>query len=312
MSGQDTGARDTGGRDAGGRDVSARDTGRDVSARETRRDAGRDVSARDAAGRDAGRDVSAREAGGRGGVGRRPVSPVALVTGASGGLGRELALELDAAGCRVAVHFNSSRQAAEEVAGKLVNDHVVVGGDVADHGAVLAMAAEIEAVLGPVDVLVNNGGIRRDALMAMQSPADWRRVVDTNLVGSFHTARVCVPGMLRARWGRVVNIVSPSALIATAGQTAYSASKAGLVGMTRTLAAECGRRGVTVNALSPGFMITGMTDTLPQKVIEAMRDKAPIPRFVTPQEVARAIHLFLDQDCMTGQVISIDSGASIT
>ncbi|MGW2254334.1 SDR family NAD(P)-dependent oxidoreductase [Kitasatospora sp. NPDC001660] len=244
--------------------------------------------------------------------GRRPAAPVALVTGASGGLGRELALELDAAGCRVAVHYNSSREGALEVAGRLVNDHVVVGGDVADHDAVVAMVARITAALGPVDVLVNNGGIRRDALMAMQSPADWRQVIDTNLIGSFHTTRVCVPGMLRSRWGRVVNVVSPSALIATAGQTAYSASKAGLIGLTRTLAAECGRRGVTVNALSPGFMITGMTDTLPQRVIEAMRDKAPIPRFVTPREVARSIHLFLEQDCMTGQVISIDSGASIT
>ncbi|WP_371515388.1 SDR family NAD(P)-dependent oxidoreductase [Kitasatospora sp. NBC_01300] len=244
--------------------------------------------------------------------GQRPASPVALVTGASGGLGRELALALDAAGCRVAVHYNSARQAAEEVAGKLAGDHVLVTGDVADYAQVTAMYERITEALGPVDVLVNNGAVRKDALMAMQDPAQWRQVIDTNLVGSFHTARVCVPAMLRARWGRVVNIVSPSALIATAGQTAYAASKAGLIGLTRTLAAECGRRGVTVNALSPGFMITGMTDTLPEHVVAGMRDKVPVPRFVTPQEVARSIGLFLDQDCMTGQVISIDSGASIT
>ncbi|MFJ8477313.1 SDR family NAD(P)-dependent oxidoreductase [Kitasatospora sp. NPDC094011] len=244
--------------------------------------------------------------------GERPAHPVALVTGASGGLGRELALELDAAGCRVAVHYNSSREQAEEVAGKLVNDHVLVTGDVGDWQAVTALHARIREALGEVGVLVNNGAIRRDSLMAMQDPAQWRQVVDTNLVGAFHTARACVPAMLRARWGRVVNIVSPSALIATPGQTAYSASKAGLIGMTRTLAAECGRRGVTVNALSPGFMITGMTDTLPAHVIDAMRERIPVPRFVTPREVARSIGLFLDQDCMTGQVLSIDSGASIT
>ncbi|MEU9073964.1 SDR family oxidoreductase [Kitasatospora sp. NPDC004745] len=244
--------------------------------------------------------------------GVRPDAPVALVTGASGGLGRELALELDAAGCRVAVHYNSAREAAEDVAGKLVNAHVVVTGDVADFAAVTAMYERIGEVLGPVDVLVNNGAVRKDALMAMQDPVQWRQVIDTNLVGAFHTARVCVPAMLRARWGRVVNIVSPSALIATAGQTAYAASKAGLVGLTRTLAAECGRRGVTVNALSPGFMITGMTDTLPEHVVTGMLQKVPVPRFVTPREVARSIGLFLDQDCMTGQVISIDSGASIT
>ncbi|MFI8461110.1 SDR family oxidoreductase [Kitasatospora sp. NPDC085464] len=249
---------------------------------------------------------------GKDAFGARPVSPVALVTGASGGLGSELALALDAAGCRVAVHYNSSRDGAQKTAAQLTNAHVLVTGDVADYGAVTAMYEEISAALGPVDVLVNNGAIRKDSLMAMQDPAQWRQVIDTNLVGSFHTARVCVPAMLRARWGRIVNIVSPSALIATAGQTAYSASKAGLIGLTRTLAAECGRRGVTVNALSPGFMITGMTDTLPEHVIAGMRDKVPVPRFVTPREVARSITLFLDQDCMTGQVISIDSGASIT
>ncbi|MFJ7275781.1 SDR family oxidoreductase [Kitasatospora sp. NPDC098663] len=249
---------------------------------------------------------------GKGVFGQRPASPVALVTGASGGLGRELALALDAAGCRVAVHYNSARRGAEEVAGELAGDHVLVTGDVADYAQVTAMYERITEALGPVDVLVNNGAVRRDALMAMQDPAQWRQVIDTNLVGSFHTARVCVPAMLRARWGRVVNIVSPSALIATAGQTAYAASKAGLIGLTRTLAAECGRRGVTVNALSPGFMITGMTDTLPEHVVAGMREKVPVPRFVTPREVARSIGLFLDQDCMTGQVVSIDSGASIT
>ncbi|MBT2479860.1 SDR family NAD(P)-dependent oxidoreductase [Streptomyces sp. ISL-94] len=245
-------------------------------------------------------------------AGVRPQSPVALVTGASGGLGQALALELDALGCRVAVHYNSSRQAAEAVREKLVNPSVLVTGDVGSWEATQALYAEISDGLGPVDVLVNNGAIRKDSLMAMQNPAEWAQVIQTNLIGSFHTARASVPYMLRQRWGRVINIVSPSGIIATAGQTAYSASKAGLIGFTRTLAAECGRRGVTVNALSPGFMITGMTDTLPDRVIEGMEDKAPIPRFVTVEEVARSVGLFLDQDCMTGQVVSIDSGVSIT
>ncbi|QXE33142.1 SDR family NAD(P)-dependent oxidoreductase [Streptomyces sp. GMY02] len=244
--------------------------------------------------------------------GSRPEQPVALVTGASGGLGQALALELDALGCRVAVHYNSSETQARAVQEKLGNDSVLVTGDVGDWDAVNAMYARISDELGPVDVLVNNGAIRKDSLMAMQSPADWAQVIQTNLVGSFHTARVAVPYMLRRRWGRIINVVSPSGLIATAGQTAYSASKAGLIGLTRTLAAECGRRGVTVNALSPGFMITGMTKDLPGRVIEGMEDKAPIPRFVTVEEVARSASLFLDQDCMTGQVISIDSGVSIT
>ncbi|PRH79455.1 3-oxoacyl-ACP reductase [Streptomyces solincola] len=244
--------------------------------------------------------------------GERPEQPVALVTGASGGLGQALAVELDALGCRVAVHYNSSEAAARAVQDKLHNDSVVVTGDVGDYAAVTALYQEVSEKLGPVDVLVNNGAIRKDALMAMQAPEDWAQVIQTNLVGSFHTARAAVPHMLRRRWGRVVNIVSPSGLIATAGQTAYSASKAGLIGFTRTLAAECGRRGVTVNALSPGFMITGMTVDLPDRVKEGMEGKAPIPRFVTVEEVARSMRLFLEQDCMTGQVISIDSGVSIT
>ncbi|MFF3291632.1 SDR family NAD(P)-dependent oxidoreductase [Streptomyces sp. NPDC003023] len=245
-------------------------------------------------------------------TGSRPEHPVALVTGASGGLGQALALELDALGCRVAVHYNSSKDAARAVQDKLTHDSIVVSGDVGSYEAVTALYEEIKESLGPVDVLVNNGAIRKDALMAMQNPADWAQVIQTNLIGSFHTARVTVPHMLRQRWGRVINVVSPSGLIATAGQTAYSASKAGLIGLTRTLAAECGRRGVTVNALSPGFMITGMTKDLPDRVIEGMEDKAPVPRFVTVEEVARSASLFLDQDCMTGQVISIDSGVSIT
>ncbi|MFE2288791.1 SDR family NAD(P)-dependent oxidoreductase [Streptomyces sp. NPDC059443] len=245
-------------------------------------------------------------------AGERPASPVALVTGASGGLGQALALELDALGCRVAVHYNSSKEAAEAVQEKLTNPSVLVTGDVGSWEATQALYERISAELGPVDVLVNNGAIRKDSLMAMQNPADWAQVIQTNLIGSFHTARVSVPYMLRQRWGRVINIVSPSGIIATAGQTAYSASKAGLIGFTRTLASECGRRGVTVNALSPGFMITGMTNTLPDRVIEGMEGKAPIPRFVTVEEVARSVSLFLDQDCMTGQVVSIDSGVSIT
>ncbi|NDZ80116.1 SDR family oxidoreductase [Streptomyces sp. SID10853] len=245
-------------------------------------------------------------------AGVRPEHPVALVTGASGGLGQALALELDALGCKVAVHYNSSQDTARAVQDKLTNDSALVTGDVGSYEAVSALYEQISEKLGPVDVLVNNGAIRRDQVMAMQKPGDWAAVIQTNLIGSFHTARVCVPHMLRTRWGRVVNVVSPSGLIATAGQTAYSASKAGLIGFTRTLAAECGRRGVTVNALSPGFMITGMTQGLPDQVKDSMEAKAPVPRFVTVEEVARSMGLFLEQDCMTGQVISIDSGVSIT
>jgi 3-oxoacyl-[acyl-carrier protein] reductase len=241
----------------------------------------------------------------------RPDHPVALVTGASGGLGQALAIELDQLGFRVAVHYNSSEGPARAVHSKLVNDSVVVGGDVGSWDAVRGMQARIEAELGPVDVLVNNAAIRKDALMAMQSPEDWRLVIDTNLVGTFHTARAAVPHMLRQRWGRVINVVSPSGLIATAGQTAYGASKAGVIGLTKTLAAECGRRGVTVNALSPGFMETAMTEGASERFKAGIREKLPVPRFTTPDEVARAIGVFLDNDYVTGQVLSVDGGISV-
>jgi 3-oxoacyl-[acyl-carrier protein] reductase len=244
--------------------------------------------------------------------GSRPAAPVALVTGASGGLGQALALELDRQGCRVALHCNRSQDAAEAVRDKLVHDAVVVAGDIGSWDAVVALHDEVVSALGPVDVLVNNAAVRKDALMAMQSPSDWRQVIDTNLVGTFHTTRAVLPTMLRRRWGRVVNVVSPSGLIATAGQTAYSASKAGVIGMTRTLAAECGRRGVTVNALSPGFMETRMTEAVPQAFREQMAAKLPIPRLTTPEEVAASIAFLLDCDYITGQVISIDGGISIT
>jgi 3-oxoacyl-[acyl-carrier protein] reductase len=241
----------------------------------------------------------------------RPDRPVALVTGASGGLGQALAVELDQLGCRVALHYNSSEGPALAIQSKLENDSVVVGGDVASWDAVQQMHARIAEVLGPVDVLVNNAAVRKDALLAMQSPDDWRRVIDVNLVGTFHTARAAVPHMLRQRWGRVINVVSPSGLIATAGQTAYGASKAGVIGLTKTLAAECGRRGVTVNALSPGFMETAMTEGASEKFKAGMRDNLPVPRFTTPDEVARAVGVFLDNDYVTGQVLSVDGGISI-
>ncbi|SDS32246.1 3-oxoacyl-ACP reductase family protein [Actinoplanes derwentensis] len=244
--------------------------------------------------------------------GNRPESPVALVTGASGGLGQALALELDALGCRVAIHYNRSAQDALALRDKLHNDAVVVTGDVGSWDAVQAMHQEISERLGPVDVLVNNAAIRLDQLMAMQAVPDWTSVIQTNLIGTFHTSRVSVPGMLRRRWGRIVNIVSPSGLIASPGQTAYSASKAGVIGFTRTLAAECGRRGVTVNALSPGFMLTNMTSNLSEQVVDGMRTKSPVPGFVSPEEVARSLGFILGSDYLTGQVISIDGGISTT
>lgn len=244
-------------------------------------------------------------------AGARPESPVALVTGASGGLGRAMAVRLDELGFRVAVHYRGAEEEARATAALLTHPTAIVGGDIGDWDDATRIHAETVAALGPVDVLVNNGGIRRDALMAMQDPASWEEVIRTNLLGAFHLSRLAVPGMLSRRWGRIVNVVSPSALIATPGQTAYSSSKAGLIGLTRTLAAECAPRGVTVNALSPGFVETGMTSSLPDAKKNEIRAKCPMRRFGTAEEVARALGFFIDLDYMTGQVVSVDGGVSI-
>jgi 3-oxoacyl-[acyl-carrier protein] reductase len=241
-----------------------------------------------------------------------PQHPVALVTGGSGGLGQALAIELDQLGCQVAIHYNRSDEAAAAVQQKLVNDSVAVKADIGVWEEVESLYSAVVDRLGPVDIVINNAAIRKDTLMAVQSPQDWRRVIDTNLMGTFYVTRVALPHMMRQRWGRVVNVVSPSGLIATAGQTAYSASKAGVIGMTRTLAAECGRRGVTVNALSPGFMATAMTDGLSDKVRAKMLERLPIPRFTTTDEVADTIRFFIDNAYVTGQVVSVDGGISIT
>jgi len=241
----------------------------------------------------------------------RPEHPVALVTGASGGLGGAFAVELDSYGCRVALHYHRSDDEARAIQSRLKHDSVLVQGDVASWESVKELHARVRSELGDVDVLVSNAAIRNDSLMAMQSPASWRQVIDTNLVGTFHVCRAVLPAMLKRRWGRIVNIVSPSGLIATPGQTAYSASKAGMIGLTRTLAAECGRRGVTVNALSPGFMETRLTSGASQQFKDTMAAKLPVPRFTTPEEVAGSIALFLDNDYVTGQVVSVDGGISI-
>ncbi|QDY75229.1 SDR family NAD(P)-dependent oxidoreductase [Streptomyces qinzhouensis] len=242
----------------------------------------------------------------------RPERPVALVTGASGGFGAAVAVELDRLGCRVALHYNRAEDGAREVGMRLTNDSVVVQADVSSWESVTALYRRVAEELGEVDVLVSNAAVRKDALMMSQSPEVWGEVIETNLMGTFHVCRAVLPSMVKRRWGRIINVVSPSALVATSGQTAYAASKAGVIGLTRTLAVECGRRGVTVNALSPGFMETRMTANASEKFRQSLAAKLPVPRLTTPEEVAPAIGVFLDNDYLTGQILSVDGGISLT
>ncbi|MEU6092030.1 3-oxoacyl-ACP reductase family protein [Streptomyces sp. NPDC047085] len=237
---------------------------------------------------------------------------VALVTGASGALGAAVARVLDHRGYRLALHYTSGEDRARKVAAELSGPSALVQADVADWAATRDMVDRVRAELGSISVLVNAGAIRRDGLMVTQSVDDWTRTIAVNLTGTFHTCRAALPDMLRGRWGRVINVVSPAGLLGSRGQTAYSAAKAGVVGMTRSLALECGRFNVTVNALSPGLMATALTEEVPAEVSATLVARTAFGRMGTPDEVARGIELLLDADYMTGQVLSIDGGMSIS
>lgn len=233
---------------------------------------------------------------------------MALVTGGSGGLGAAVCRALDAEGFSVGVHANRRLDVGEKLAAELTNPSFAASADLTAWSQARDLVEQVEHELGPLAVLVNCAGVRRDGLMAGQSPTDWVECVSVNLIGTFHACRAAVPQMLRRRHGRIVNVVSPAGLAGSAGQTAYSASKAGVIGLTRSLARECGRRDVTVNALSPGYMETAMTATLPAEAKARLRDVAALGRAVEPEEVAKAVPFIVACDAMTGQVVAVDGG----
>ena len=236
---------------------------------------------------------------------------VALVTGASRGIGRAIALELAAAGALVVVNYASSPEAAEAVVAEIA----AAGGRAWAHQANVAEEEQVEAMVkavlakeGRLDVLVNNAGITRDGLLMRMKTADWQSVIDLNLTGVFLCTRAVSRTMLKARSGRIINITSVVALMGNPGQANYSAAKAGLIGLTRSSAAEFASRGVTVNAVAPGFIESDMTAELNKDPILAA---IPLGRMGQPAEVASAVR-FLAADSaaayMTGQVLQVDGG----
>ena len=238
---------------------------------------------------------------------------VALVTGASRGIGRAIALELAAHGADIGVNFTSSADAAEEVNDlirELGRQSCVVQADISDADAVSAMTKTVTAELGAPSILVNNAGITRDMLAMRMKSADWDAVVGTNLTGSFLTTQSVLRGMLRARKGRIITIGSVIGTVGNAGQANYAAAKAGLAGMTRSLAHELGSRGITVNLVAPGFIQTDITADLSDEVIGSVMQRIPLERLGDPSDVAPLVAFLAGPGgaYITGQIIHVDGG----
>ncbi|HMN01293.1 MAG TPA: 3-oxoacyl-[acyl-carrier-protein] reductase [Geobacter anodireducens] len=237
---------------------------------------------------------------------------IAVVTGASRGIGREIALRLAREGADVAVTattLDSARKTADEIE-QIGRRALALAVDVADAAAVEALFASVVAAFGKVDILVNNAGITRDGLLLRMKDADWDAVLDVNLKGAFNCTREAAKLMAKARSGRIVNIGSVVGEMGNAGQVNYCASKAGMIGMTKAAARELAKRGITVNAVTPGFIETDMTAVLSEKVRESLMQQIPLERFGAPEDIANAVH-FLVSDMgsyITGHVLSVNGG----
>jgi 3-oxoacyl-[acyl-carrier protein] reductase len=241
----------------------------------------------------------------------RPENATALVTGASKGIGAAIARSLASDGWHVGVNYRSDEagakatvKAIEDAGGKAVAIHADV-----TNGDPKALFKELESALGPVLALVNNAGVARDGLVLQLSDDDWDTVIGTNLSPAFRLTRDALRGMIKARYGRVVNIASVVGTKANVGQSNYAAAKAGLIGMTKTIAAEVARRGVTVNAVAPGFIATDMTAELPT---DEIAKAIPARRLGTPEDVGAAVRFLASDDAgyVTGTTLYVDGGIS--
>lgn len=238
---------------------------------------------------------------------------VALVTGASRGIGREVALKLAEAGASVAINYAGNTAKAEEVV-HLIKE---MGGNaasyqcnVADAEAVQGMVKEVISSFGRLDILVNNAGLTKDTLILRMKEEDWDQVINTNLKGVFNTTKAVTRQMMKQKNGRIINMASVVGLIGNAGQANYVASKAGVIGLTKSTARELAARNITVNAVAPGFISTDMTDALSEEVQEAMLTQIPLGRMGNPEDVAMVVKFLASDDSryMTGQVLCVDGG----
>lgn len=240
----------------------------------------------------------------------------ALVTGGSRGIGRAVCLELARAGFAIAVNYAGNQQAAQETAEAcraLGVKAEIFAADVSRPEECARLFEEVLAAFGRVDVLVNNAGVTRDNLILRLSEEDFDKVLDTNLKGAFFCCKAAARPMMKQRFGRIINLTSVVGLRGNPGQTNYSASKAGLIGLTKSLAKELASRGITANAVAPGFIDTDMTRAMPEAAKAAMNGTIPLGRPGQPEEVARAVAFFASEESgyITGQVLCVDGGMAM-
>lgn len=238
---------------------------------------------------------------------------VALVTGASRGIGRGIALRLAEEGCKVIVNYNRSAGAAQDVVDQITRnggEAIAIQADVSNGQEAQRLVREALNTFGRVDILVNNAGTTRDTLLLTMKEADWDLVINTNLKSCYNVTKAVLRSMMKQRFGRIVNITSVSGITGQAGQTNYSASKAGIIGFTKSLAKEVGSRNITVNAVAPGFIPTDLTANLPQDLKDALIKLTALGRMGTVEEVAGVVAFLASDDAsyITGQVIVVDGG----
>lgn len=238
---------------------------------------------------------------------------IAVVTGASRGIGKAIALKLASEGAKVIINYNGSENMALEVKEEILKNGgnaEVIQCDVSDYSECGKFITGIIEKEGRIDILVNNAGITRDGLLMKMSEEDFDKVIATNLKGAFHTIRFASRQMLKQRGGRIINMASVVGVTGNAGQANYAASKAGIIGLTKAAARELASRGITVNAIAPGFIETDMTKTLPQKVKEESISQIPIGSFGQPEDVAAAAAFLASEEAgyITGQVLNVDGG----
>jgi acetoacetyl-CoA reductase len=237
---------------------------------------------------------------------------VALVTGASRGIGRAIAIELAMRGARVAVNFRSDVQHAEAVAAEVAHlgsECLLVQGNVGNKEDAQRIVKAVLDKWGRLDILVNNAGITRDRTLRKMTEEDWGAVISVNLNGTFYTTSAALPAMIEQKFGRVINIASVVGQSGAFGQANYSASKGGIIAFTKTIALEMAKYNITANAIAPGYTATDMVQAIPDNIASQLKSKIPLGRFAEPEEVAKAaVFLAADGDYITGQELNVNGG----